>query len=43
VIAKDGVVTLRGHVNSWEERKAVDGVVRHALGVREVKDELTYG
>lgn len=43
VIAKDGVVTLRGHVNSWEERRAVAGLVRHAPGIREVKDELTYG
>ena len=37
-----GLVTLRGKVESWEERQAIVGTVGHAPGVREVRDELTY-
>lgn len=36
----DGVVTLRGAVRSWAERRAVLGVLSHAPGVRSVVDHL---
>jgi osmotically-inducible protein OsmY len=37
-----GIVTLRGEVQSWFERQAILGTVRHAPGVREVRDEMSY-
>lgn len=36
----DADVTLSGRVDSWSEKQAVLGVVRHAAGVREVHDAL---
>lgn len=36
----DGVVTLRGRVQSWAERQAILGTARHAPGVRAVQDEM---
>jgi osmotically-inducible protein OsmY len=40
VAVEDGVVTLRGRVNSWAERRDAVGAARHARGVRDVRDEL---
>lgn len=37
----NGVVTLRGAVDSWPERRAIVGGVRGAPGVIEVVDELS--
>jgi osmotically-inducible protein OsmY len=37
---KDGVVTLRGRVRSWQEKRAVLGAVSHAPGVWTVSDHL---
>ncbi len=36
----DTDVTLSGRIDSWSEKQAVLGVVRHAAGVREVHDAL---
>jgi osmotically-inducible protein OsmY len=36
----DGVVTLKGTVHSWMERRAVVGAVGHQLGVEAVDDRL---
>jgi osmotically-inducible protein OsmY len=36
----DGVVTLKGTVHSWMERRAVVGAVGHQLGVETVDDRL---
>lgn len=37
---EDGIVTLRGRVRSWQEKRAVMGAVSHAHGVRTVSDHL---
>jgi osmotically-inducible protein OsmY len=42
VTESDGIVTLHGQVQSWPEHQAILGTVRHAPGVREVRDELVY-
>jgi osmotically-inducible protein OsmY len=36
----DGRVTLSGEVQSWEEKRAIIGLVSHAPGVRAVSDHL---
>jgi osmotically-inducible protein OsmY len=36
----EGEVTLSGKVDSWSEKRAVLGLVRHAPGVHSVRDEL---
>jgi osmotically-inducible protein OsmY len=36
----DGRVTLSGSVQSWDEKRAVIGLVSHAPGVRSVQDHL---
>lgn len=41
VDTRDGVVTLRGTVNSYGERLAAASIARGTDGVREVHDELT--
>jgi len=41
VDTKQGVVTLRGTVNSYGERLAAASIARSTDGVREVQDELT--
>lgn len=40
VQVNNGVVTLTGTVNSWDEKKAILGCVSHAPGVVEVKEHL---
>jgi osmotically-inducible protein OsmY len=40
VAAKDGAVTLSGHVNSYAEKVAADKAARRVYGVRAVADEL---
>jgi osmotically-inducible protein OsmY len=41
-ISMDGsVVTLRGHVHSWAEKNAAEGVTWSAPGVSRVVNELT--
>lgn len=41
-ISMDGsVVTLRGHVHSWAERSAAEGVIWSAPGVSRVNNQLT--
>lgn len=40
VEAKDGVVTLRGTVTSFGDRRAAEGAAWSARGVKEVKDEI---
>jgi osmotically-inducible protein OsmY len=42
VTEQDGIITLRGYVQSWAERQAILGTARHAPGVRAVRDEMTY-
>jgi osmotically-inducible protein OsmY len=37
---KDGIVTLRGSVHSWAERKSVVAAARYTSGVHAVKDQL---
>ena len=37
---KDGIVTLRGSVHSWAERKSVVAAARYTPGVHAVKDQL---
>lgn len=39
----DGTVTLRGKVNSWHERDAIQGATWSAPGVRAIINELTVG
>jgi osmotically-inducible protein OsmY len=39
----DGTVTLRGKVNSWHERDAIQGAAWSAPGVRVIVNELTVG
>jgi osmotically-inducible protein OsmY len=36
------VVTLRGHVHSWAERNAAEGVTWSAPGVSRVNNQLTF-
>lgn len=36
----EGEVTLSGPVNSWDEKKAILGIVSHAPGVTAVRDHL---
>jgi osmotically-inducible protein OsmY len=43
VEAMGDVVTLKGTVSSFAERRAAEGVAWSAPGVREVKDELIVG
>jgi osmotically-inducible protein OsmY len=40
VLVRDGLVTLRGRVRNWAEKKAILGLVGHAPGVREVSDQM---
>jgi osmotically-inducible protein OsmY len=43
---KDGVLELSGKVHSWAERNAIEQLVRHAPGVRQLQSNLvinTYG
>ena len=40
VEVRDGVVTLRGSVHSWAERKSVVAAARFTPGVEEVDDQL---
>lgn len=40
VEVKDGTVTLRGHVHSWQERDATQGAVWSAPGVQLIANEL---
>jgi osmotically-inducible protein OsmY len=42
VAVEGGVVTLRGEVHTWPERRAVVGAAGHAPGVRTVIDQLRY-
>jgi osmotically-inducible protein OsmY len=37
---KDGIVTLKGAVHSWAERKSVVAAARYTPGVHAVKDQL---
>ena len=37
---KDGIVTLRGSVHSWAERKSLVAAARYTPGVHAVKDQL---
>jgi osmotically-inducible protein OsmY len=41
VLAKDGEVTLKGHVHSWSARTDAERAAWSAPGVTRVKDELT--
>jgi osmotically-inducible protein OsmY len=43
VDTQDGVVTLRGTVNSYSERLLATSIARNTDGVREVHDEMTIG
>jgi osmotically-inducible protein OsmY len=43
VDTKDGVVTLRGTVDSYSERLAAASIARNTDGVKEVRDELSVG
>ncbi|MBL9014188.1 MAG: BON domain-containing protein [Myxococcales bacterium] len=36
-------MTLSGRVDSWDDRKAIVGVVRGTRGVESVVDHLTLG
>lgn len=40
VETQDGVVTLRGKVDSEETKKAADDIVGHLEGVKEIRNEL---
>ncbi len=40
VIAKDGVVTLTGHVESFAEKRAAEAAVRRVKGVKAVAEEI---
>jgi osmotically-inducible protein OsmY len=40
VAVSDGIVTLRGRVHSWAEKRAILGAVSHAPGVNDVTDDL---
>jgi len=40
VTARDGVVTLSGHVNSFVQKRAADDAARRVKGVRAVAEEL---
>jgi len=40
VAAKDGVITLTGHVRTWAEHDAVTGAAWMAAGVVDVRDDL---
>jgi osmotically-inducible protein OsmY len=40
ILVGDGTVTLEGRVRTWPEKSAILETVRHAPGVREVKDRL---
>ena len=40
VEASDGVVTLKGTVNSFADRRAAEGAAWSARGVKDVKDEI---
>ena len=40
VAAKDGVITLTGHVRTWAEHDAVTGAAWLAAGVVDVRDDL---
>ncbi|HYL97546.1 MAG TPA: BON domain-containing protein [Blastocatellia bacterium] len=40
VDVEDGKVTLSGRVQSWDERRAIVGLVGHAPGVRRLVDHL---
>jgi len=42
VTAKDGVVTLKGTVDSWQERKLAAHVAKGVRGVSEVVDEMMH-
>ncbi len=42
VKAQDGVVTLKGNVESWVEKELAEKVVKGIKGVREVKNEITF-
>ena len=37
----DGIVTVHGRVNSWNEKRAVIGSIAHAPGVAKVRDDLS--
>ncbi|HYL99736.1 MAG TPA: BON domain-containing protein [Blastocatellia bacterium] len=41
VRVSDGIVTVSGRVNSWNEKRAVIGSIAHAPGVARVKDDLS--
>jgi osmotically-inducible protein OsmY len=41
VQARDGVVTLGGTVDSWQEKRACKDVAADVLGVREIASEIT--
>ena len=43
VTATDSVVTLRGKVPTWADRRAVEGAAWSAPGVREIRDEILVG
>jgi hyperosmotically inducible periplasmic protein len=40
VDAQDGVVTLRGKVDSEETKKAADDIIGHLEGVKEIRNQL---
>jgi osmotically-inducible protein OsmY len=40
VRVREGVVTLTGHVQSWQEQRALLGAVSHMPGVQAVEDDL---
>jgi osmotically-inducible protein OsmY len=40
ITVKGNVVTLRGMVRTWHDKRAVLGVVQHAPGVQQVQNEL---
>ena len=40
VTVRDGIVTVKGRVRTWPEKKAILGVVGHAPGIRGVGDQL---
>ena len=40
VETQDGVVTLRGKVDSEETKKAADDIIGHLEGVKEIRNEL---
>jgi len=42
VSVEDGVVTLSGPVQSWDEKRAIMGAVSHAPGVKRVNDQLWF-